>query len=93
MLKKEYGTAVVTKLGMKKKAPARRVPMSKTRASTQVPLESEPKEAAEEGNKRKERVKKTMARVVGKPSTMEDEEEEVAAPAPKAQKLMGDAIR
>ena len=43
--------------------------------------------------KRKKRVKKTMARVVGKPSMMEDEEEEVAAPAPKAQKLMGDAIR
>ena len=43
--------------------------------------------------KRKERVKKTMARVVGKPSMMEDEEEEVVAPAPKAQKLMGDAIR
>ena len=35
-----------------------------------------------------------MARVVGQPSMMEDEEEEeVAAPAPKAQKLMGDAIK
>ena len=45
-----------------------------------------------EGKKRKERVKKTMARVVGQPSMME-EEEEVAAPAPKAQKLMGDAIK
>ena len=33
-----------------------------------------------------------MARVVGQPSMME-EEEEVAAPAPKAQKLMGDAIK
>ena len=42
--------------------------------------------------KRKERAKKTMAKVVGKPSMME-EEEEAAAPAPKAQKLMGDAIR
>ena len=43
--------------------------------------------------KRKERVKKTMTRVVGKPSMMEEEEEEATAPAPKAQKLMGDAIR
>ena len=34
-----------------------------------------------------------MARVIWKPSMMEDEEEEVAAPAPKAQKLMGDSIR
>ena len=35
-----------------------------------------------------------MARVVGKPSMMEEEEEEeVAAPAPKAQKLMGEAIK
>ena len=33
-----------------------------------------------------------MARVVGQPSMME-EEEEVAEPAPKAQKLMGDAIK
>ena len=32
-----------------------------------------------------------MARVVGQPSMME--EEEVAAPAPKEAKLMGDAIR
>ena len=78
---------------MKTKAPAKRIPMSKARASTHVPLESELKEAAAEGKKRKERVKKTMARVVGKPSMMEEEEEEVAAPAPKAQKLMGDAIR
>ena len=93
VLKKEYGTTATIKPGMKTKSPARRVPMSKARASTQVTLESEPKEAAAEGKKRKERVKKTMARVVGKPSMMEDEEEEVAAPAPKAQKLMGDAIR
>ena len=56
----------------------------------------EPKEGGE-GKKRKERVKKTIARVIGKPSMMrdpsEEEEEEDAAPAPKAQKLMGDAIR
>ena len=54
---------------------------------------SEPKEQVVAEKKRKERVKKTMARVVGKPSMMEEDEEEVAAPAPKAQKLMGDAIR
>ena len=92
VLKKEYGSAAATKPGMKTKVPAKRTPMSKARASTQVPEKSDPKEAAAEGKKRKERVKKTMARVVGKPSMME-EEEEVAAPAPKAQKLMGDAIR
>ena len=94
VLKKEYGTAAAIKPGMKTKVPAKRTPMSKARASTQVPLESGPKEAAAEGKKRKERVKKTMARVVGQPSMMEEEEEEeAAAPAPKAQKLMGDAIR
>ena len=65
--------------------------MSKARASTQLPEKSDPKEPAAEGKKRKERVKKTMARVVGQPSMME--EEELAAPAPKAPKLMGDAIR
>ena len=71
--------------------------MSKARASTQETMEFtlEPKEAGE-GKKRKERVKKTIARVIGKPSMMRDpseEEEEDAAPAPKAQKLMGDAIK
>ena len=46
--------------------------------------------------KRKERVKRTTARVLGRSSIMrdsEEEEEEDAAPAPKAQKLMGDTIR
>ena len=56
----------------------------------------EPKETGD-GKKRKERVKKTIAGVIGEPSMMrdseEEEEEEDAAPAPKAQKLMGDAIR
>ena len=66
--------------------------MSKARATTQASLESKTKEPAAKGKKRKERVKKTMARVVGQPSMME-EEEEVAEPAPKAQKLMGDAIK
>ena len=73
VLKKEFGTDATIKPGMKTKVPARRVPMSKARASTQVTLESEPKEAAPEGKKRKERVKKTMARVVGQPSMKEEE--------------------
>ena len=63
--------------------------MSKAKALTQLP--EMPEEPAVEEKKRKERVKKTMARVVGQPSMME--EEELAAPAPKAPKLMGDAIR
>ena len=98
VLKKEYGTAATVKPGMNKKAPARRIPMSKARASTQETMEFtlEPKEGGE-GKKRKERVKKTIARVIGKPSMMKDpsgdEEEEEDAPAPKAQKLMGDAIK
>ena len=80
------------KPGMKIKRPASRQPMSKARASTE-PTPIEP--VAAEGMKRKEMVKKTVARVLGKASIMEDEEEEeeVAAPAPKAPKLMGDAIR
>ena len=51
----------------------------------------EPKETGD-GKKIKERVKKTIARVIGKPSMMrdseEEEEEEDATLAPKAQKLM-----
>ena len=82
-----------TKPGLKIKRPAGRQPMSKARASTVKPAPIEP--IAVEGKKRKERVKKTVARVLGKASITEDEEEEeeVAAPAPKAAKLMGDAIR
>ena len=81
------------KPGMKIKRPAGRQPMSKARASTEKPTPIEP--VAAEGKKRKEMVKKTVARVLGKASIMEDEEEEeeVAAPTPKAPKLMGDAIR
>ena len=50
------------------------------------------------GKKRKERVKKTIARVFGISSMMrdldeDDEEEEDVAPAQKSQKLMGDAIK
>ena len=43
VLKKEYGTAASTKPGLNKKAPSRRVPMSKSRASTQETLGSKPK--------------------------------------------------
>ena len=100
VLKKEYGAAASTKPGMKKKAPAKRVPMSKVRASTHETMEFtlDPREEeAAGGKKRKERVKKTMARVIGKPSMVreseEEEEEEPVAPAVKSQKLMGDAIR
>ena len=46
--------------------------MLKVRGSTQEPEKPDPKEATAEGKKRKERVKKTMARVVGKPSMMEE---------------------
>ena len=78
------------KPGMKIKRPAGRQPMSKARMSTEKPIEP----VAAESKKRKERVKKTVARVLGKASIMEEEEEEeVAAPAPKAPKLMGDAIK
>ena len=81
-----------SKPGLKIKRPAGRQPMSKARASTEKPTPQEP--VAAEGKKRKERVKKTVARVLGKASIMEEEEEEeVAAPAPKAPKLMGDAIK
>ena len=92
--KKEYGTAAATNPGLNRKVPAKRTPLLKVRASTQETERSEPKEPVVAEKKRKERVKKTMARVVGKPSMMEEEEEEeVAAPAPKAHNLMGDAIR
>ena len=71
--------------------------MSKARASTQETMEFtlEPKEAGE-GKKRKERVKKTMARVIGRSSMIRDsdeEEEEQDAPPVKTQNLMGDAIK
>ena len=96
MLKKEYGTVASTKPGLHKKAPTKRVPTLKVRAS--IAKTSKPTgEAAGEGKKRKERVKKTTSRVLGRSSIMrdskEEEEEEDATPAPKAQKLMGEAIK
>ena len=92
VLKKEYGSTVTVKPGMHKKAPAKRVPMSKARAST-TETSKPSEEAVGEGKKRKERVKKTTARVLGRSSIMRGSDEEDAAPAPKAQKLMGDAIK
>ena len=53
VLKKEYGTTAATKPGMRTKAPARRIPMSKARASTQETLGSEPKEQEVAEKKRK----------------------------------------
>ena len=100
VLKKEYGTAAATKPGLHKKAPAKRVPMSKARASTQEPSKSTGGEAAGEGQKKKERkrgrwCKKVdpMAEFERHSSDEEEEEEEDVAPAPKSQKLMGDAIK
>ena len=67
VLIKEYGTAAASKPGMKTKAPARRVPMSKARASTaeaskpkkvatgeamKFTIESEDGEAAGDGKKK-----------------------------------------
>ena len=58
----------------------RGTPMSKARASTQETMQFtlEPKEEDEAagGKKRKERVRKTIARVIGRPSMMRDEDEE-----------------
>ena len=72
MLKKEYGTAAATKPRMHKKAPTRRVPMSKARTSTQETMvfSLEPR-AGEEGKKR---VRRTTARVIGNPSMRKDSE-------------------
>ena len=71
VLKKEYGSAATTKPGMHKKAPAKRIPMSKTRAST-TETSKPTEEAVGEGKKRKERVKKTTTRVLGRSSIMRD---------------------
>ena len=68
VLEKEHGSAQGTKPGMKIKRPAGRQPMSKARASTEKPTPIEP--VAAEGKKRKERVKKTVAKVLGKASIM-----------------------
>ena len=67
VLKKEYGTAAATKPCMKQKVPAKRIPMSKARASTQVTLESEPKEAAPEGKKRKKGSRRPLSGLLESP--------------------------
>ena len=98
-MKKEFCTAASTKRGMNRKAPAKRVPMLKVRASTEENLRSEHKEAATEGKKKERKRGRWCKRVdpmvefEKHSSDEEDEEEEDAAPAPKAQKLMGDAIK
>ena len=55
VVKKEFGTSASTKPGLKKKALARRIPVSKARTSTQeaIELTLELKEAAK-GKKRNE---------------------------------------
>lgn len=98
VVKKQFGTAASTKPGMNKKAPARRVPTSKPRKvaigeTMKFTIESEEEAAGED--KKKKRARTTTTKVLGKSTMVRsyDEEEEDAAPAPKAQKLMGDAIR
>ena len=73
VLKKEYADAASTKPGQHKKAPARRVHMSKAWASTQEKMEFtlEGREDGD-GKKRKERVRKIVARVLGNPSMRRD---------------------
>ena len=90
VIKKEQVAAAGIKPGMHKKAPSQRKPMSKARASTLETMKSIEGEAAR-GKKTKERVKKTMARIIRKPSMMkgsdddddEEDDEGDAAPAPK----------
>ncbi|XP_020169334.2 uncharacterized protein [Aegilops tauschii subsp. strangulata] len=97
VLKKEYAAA--TKPGMPKKAPSRRAPMSKVRASTQETMKFtlEQSNDDEAAGKKKKRARTTTPKVLGKPSMVEDdeeeEEEEPVAPPAKTQKLMGDVIR
>ena len=55
VVKKEFGTVASTKPGLNKKAPAKRVPMSKAGASTFEASKSTVGEAAGEGKKNKER--------------------------------------
>ncbi|XP_020155962.1 uncharacterized protein [Aegilops tauschii subsp. strangulata] len=100
VVKKEFGTVASRKPGLNKKAPAKRVPMSKARASTLETSKSTVGEAASEGKKKKERKRGRWCKKVDplaefeKHSSYEEEEEaEDAASAPKAQKLMGDAIK
>nr|XP_020183272.1 extensin-like [Aegilops tauschii subsp. strangulata] len=90
--------APTTKPGAKKKAPAKRVPMSKPRKTTApqetmtFTLEKSDDEEAFVGKKKK----RTTATVLGKPSMREEEdeeEEERVAPLAKTQKLMENAMK
>ena len=76
VVKKEFGTAASTKPGMHKKAPAKRVPTSKARASTLETSKSNVEDVAGEGKKREEMVKKTMDKVIGRSSMMVDPAED-----------------
>nr|XP_020153160.1 histone H1-I-like [Aegilops tauschii subsp. strangulata] len=73
--------------------------MSKARASTQEPSKSTGGEDAAEEKKKRERKRGRWCKKVDpmaefeKHSSDEDDEEEDNAPVPKAQKLMGDAIK
>ena len=94
---KVRGSTQVPEKSEPKEAPTKRVTTSKpkkvpTGETMKFTIESED-EAAQD--KKKKRARTTTAKVLGKPSMRRDskEEEEVAAPAPKAQKLMGDAIK
>ena len=86
VIAKEYSTKPTA---AKEKIAVRKVP----KETMQFALESDSEPAA--GGKKK-RVRKTTARVIGKPSMMTEEEEEepvANVPPAKAQKLMSDAIK
>nr|XP_020158108.1 uncharacterized protein LOC109743430 [Aegilops tauschii subsp. strangulata] len=91
VVKKEFGRAASPKPGLNKKAPAKRVPMSKARASTLETSKSTVGGAASEGKKKKERKRGRWCKKIDPMAEFErhssDEEEEDAAPpktAPKA---------
>src|SRR3954471_15361965 len=98
-LKKEHGSRQSTTPGLKVKKPAGRKPMLKARASTKIPdktTSKEPVVAVEKKERKRGRwCKKVdhMAEFEKHSSDEEEEKEEGAASAPKAPKLMGDAIR
>ena len=100
VVKKEFGIAASTNPRLQNKAPARRVPTSKPRKfatgeTMQFTIEQSDDEAAGEGKKNK-RARATTVKVLGHSSMRrsdDEDAEEGVAPAPKAQKLMGDAIK
>ena len=71
VLNKEYGIAATTKPRLHNKAPEKGVSMSKARASS-AETSKPTREAVGEGKKRKERVKKTTAKVLGRSSIMRE---------------------